>query len=168
MIKIHQTLITLLVALIAGCGAKESKILGKYDLEIQEQNSACLLLDLKTLDIAPDLITYQGGGGKSLLKTTVELSRTYGNLVVDPQKEENISSNIDRYAVGVKEKYTKISIVDANILHKDWDENALNPNGILFSKIYTFTLSDGKEKLIYSDDNQRIGITDFGKCIFRR
>lgn len=166
--KIHKTICIGLVVFIVSCGNKEAKIFGKYDLEVQAKNSACLLLDIKAVDITPQLIAYQGGGKKSLLRVMVETSRVGGNLGIDLEKEDNISSNIDRYAAGVQEKYTKISVADANILRKDWDEQALNPNGLLFSKVYTFTLSDGKEKLIYSDDNQRIGITDFGKCIFRR
>jgi len=165
--KLIAILLTAIFSL-AACSSKTSKINGTYDYEVQKKDSGCSLLDLKTIEIQSDKIVIKGGGSKNLLRMMVETSRSFGNPGISIETEQNAEANVEKFSKGVEEKYKSVEVVEVNIPKAEWDPKALNPNTILFTKIYKFTMDDGKQKIIYADDGQRVGIEDFGKCIFRR
>ena len=79
-----------------------------------------------------------------------------------------LTSTNGMFASGYSGKIMKVDIKDSNILWKDWDEKSATPNEILFSKKYEITMENGKEKTIYTNEKDLVGIAEPAKCIFKK
>jgi len=150
---------------LSACGKNDQKIVGTYQFFKGVQN--CTLIDLQTLKIDPTNLVIKGGGNKDAISRLVAESKAAGKPLEEDAFFGLTSSNGQFYS-GYEGKILKVRIEDAKIIWKDWDDQSSTPNEILFTKKYNITMENGKEKAIYTNENDLVGIAEPAKCIFKK
>jgi hypothetical protein len=150
------------VALLgAACGNNAiDRIAGTYELEVG--TTLCHGLDLKSLTIEKGMVIIKGGGSTKFIDS---ISSMGGD---SPESIRSAKENNRKHAEGIKASIKAVAVVDRTISRREWDAKALKPNDVLFTKAYTITWENGKSSTVYSDEKQRIGLSEYEKCIFRR
>ncbi len=150
---------------LSACGKSDKKIVGTYQFFKGVEN--CTLIDLRTLQIDPTNILIKGGGNKDAISRLVAESKAAGK----PLEEDaffGLTSTNGQFFSGYEGKISKVNIQDAKVMWKDWDEQSSTPNEILFTKKYEITMENGKQKAIYTNENDLVGIAEPAKCIFKK
>jgi len=150
---------------ISACGNRDEKIVGTYSLVGGVEN--CTLIDLQTIQIEPKNLLIKGGGNKDAISRLATKRKESGGSL-DEDAFFDLTSTNGMFASGYGGKILKVDVKDSNILWKDWDDKSSTPNEILFSTKYTITMENGKEKTIYTNERELIGIAEPAKCIFKK
>jgi hypothetical protein len=150
---------------ISACGKRDAKIVGTYSLVGGVEN--CTLIDLKTIQLEPTNLLIKGGGNKDAISLLAAKAKESGSPL-DEDAFFGLTSTNGMFASGYSGKIMKVNIKDSNILWKDWDDKSATPNEILFTKKYEITMENGKEKTIYTNEKDLVGIAEPAKCIFKK
>jgi hypothetical protein len=150
---------------ISACGDRNAKIVGTYSLVGGVEN--CTLIDLQTIQIDPTNLLIKGGGNKDAIKLLAGKAKESGSSL-DEDGFFGLTSTNGMFASGYGGKILKVHITDSNILWKNWDDKSSTPNQILFNKKYLITMENGKEKTIYTNERDLVGIAEPAKCIFKK
>jgi hypothetical protein len=150
---------------ISACGKHDLKIGGTYKFIKGVEN--CTLIDLQTLQIDSTNLLIKGGGNKdSIRRLGAEAKASGGSLEEDAFF--GLTSTNGMFASGYGGKIMKVDIKESNEMWKDWDDQSSTPNERLFTKKYKITMENGKEKTIYTDEKDLVGIAEPAKCIFKK
>lgn len=164
--KLSTLLLTVICLIgLGACGKSDEKIVGTYQFYKGVEN--CTLIDLRTLQIDRSNLIIKGGGNKDAISRLVVESKASGK----PLEEDaffGLTSTNGQFSSGYEGKISKVSIQDTKVLWKDWYDQATNPNEVLFTKKYEIIMENGKEKAIYTNENDLVGIAEPAKCIFKK